>query len=151
MRCPFCGESNDHVINSRETKDSESIRRRRECKSCQKRWTTMEIIEKVPITLVKRDDRREEFDPQKLHRGLQRSCHKRKVRDQDIEQIVRYVERELQNTMDREVDSRRVGDLVLKRLRDLDEVAYLRFASVFYSYEDVSDFRDELSKLLKRQ
>ncbi|MCX7014389.1 MAG: transcriptional regulator NrdR [Candidatus Sumerlaeota bacterium] len=150
MRCPFCGTIEDRVVNSRETQNGESIRRRRECLNCSKRWTTFEIIEKVPFMVIKRDGRRAEFDPQKLLRGIQRACHKRPVPVEDMEQIVRYVERELQNSMEREFPSTRIGELVLKRLRDLDEVAYMRYASVFHYFHDIGDFRDTMARLLKQ-
>jgi len=150
VRCPFCQANNDRVVNSRETQSGESVRRRRECVECNKRWTTFEMVEKVPIMVVKRDKRRVEFDSQTLLRGIQRACHKRPVPLEDMENIVRYVERELQNSMEREVPSTLIGELVLKRLRDLDEVAYMRFASVFYVFHDISDFRDTLKKLLNR-
>jgi len=150
MRCPFCGVNDDRVINSRETQNGDSIRRRRECNTCEKRWTTFEVVEKVPIVVVKRDGRRSEFDSQKLLTGIMRACHKRPVPIEEIEKVVRYVERELQNSLDREVPSTRIGELVLKRLRDLDEVAYMRYASVFHYFHDITDFRDTLTKLMKK-
>lgn len=149
MRCPFCNENNDRVINSRETQNGESIRRRRECIACDKRWTTFEVIEKVPIIVVKRDGRRSEFDSQKLLAGIMRACHKRPVPVEEAEKIVRDVERELQNSLDREIPSIKIGELVLKRLRDLDEVAYMRYASVFHYFHDIADFRDTLAQLIK--
>ncbi len=149
MRCPFCDGSNDKVVNSRETKSGDSIRRRRECLDCSNRWTTFEEIERATVMVVKRDGSRMEFDPQKVLGGVRRACHKRPVSAEDMDQIVRYVERELQNNMDREIPAQRIGELVLKRLRDLDEVAFLRYASVFHYFEDISDFREILAKLLK--
>ena len=150
MRCPFCGANDDRVINSRETQNGESIRRRRECAVCEKRWTTFEVVEKVPVIVVKRDGRRSEFDSQKLLTGIMRACHKRPVPVEEAEKIVRFVERELQNSLDREVPSTRIGELVLKRLRDLDEVAYMRYASVFHYFHDITDFKDTLTKLMKK-
>lgn len=150
MRCPFCGANDDRVINSRETQSGESIRRRRECAACEKRWTTFEVVEKLPVIVIKRDGRRTEFDSQKLLNGLMRACHKRPVPVEAIETIVRDVERELQNSLDREVPSTKIGELVLKRLRDLDEIAYMRYASVFHYFHDISDFRDTLAKLKKK-
>ncbi len=149
MRCPFCGGNKDRVINSRETQNGDSIRRRRECSACEKRWTTFEVVEKVPIIVVKRDGRRSEFDSQKLLKGIMRACHKRPVPVEDAEKIVRFVERELQNSLEREIPSTRIGELVLKRLRELDEVAYMRYASVFHYFHDITDFRDTLAQLLK--
>jgi transcriptional repressor NrdR len=151
MRCPFCSANDDRVVNSRETQTGESVRRRRECAKCEKRWTTFEVVEKVPIMVVKRDGARTEFDPQKILAGILRACHKRPVPLADAEQIVRYVERELQNSMEREISSQRIGELVLKRLRDLDEVAYMRYASVFHYFHDITEFRDVLAQLLKRE
>jgi len=150
MRCPFCGKMKDRVVNSREAQSGETIRRRRECLACNKRWTTFETVEKALIMVVKRDGRRVEFDPQKLLGGIQRACHKRPVPLEDMEQIVRYVERELQNSMEREIPSTRIGEMVLKRLRDLDEVAYMRYASVFHYFHDIADFRDTLAQLLRQ-
>jgi transcriptional repressor NrdR len=140
----------DRVVNSREAQSGETIRRRRECLACNKRWTTFETVEKALIMVVKRDGRRVEFDPQKLLGGIQRACHKRPVPLEDMEQIVRYVERELQNSMEREIPSTRIGEMVLKRLRDLDEVAYMRYASVFHYFHDIADFRDTLAQLLRQ-
>lgn len=151
MRCPFCGANEDRVVNSRETQNGESVRRRRECLKCEKRWTTFEVVEEVPIIVVKRDGRRVEFDSQKVLAGIVRACHKRPVPVEDAEKIVRFVERELQNSLEREVPAVKIGELVLKRLRDLDEIAYMRYASVFHYFRDITDFRDTLDQLLKQR
>lgn len=151
MKCPFCGSLENKVINSRLTTNETSIRRRRECLACAGRFTTYEYIEQTPILVVKRDGRRQAFDRQKLINGLLRACEKRPVSMDAIEQLVASVEKDLNNQMEPEVSSLRVGEMVLGRLRALDEVAYVRFASVYRQFRDVSEFRDEIQSLLQQE
>lgn len=148
MKCPFCGYTESKVIDSRPTDESERIRRRRECMSCGKRFTTYEIIESVPIIVVKRDKSREAFDREKLFGGLLKACEKRPVSVEDIEKAVNAIETEIQNSLDREVTSVHIGELAMEKLKDLDEVAYVRFASVYRQFKDINTFMDELAKLL---
>lgn len=151
MRCPYCGYAESKVIDSRPADDGERIRRRRECLSCNKRFTTHEVIETVPIIVVKRDKSRETFDSNKLTSGILRACEKRPVSIDSIEQIVSDIETKLQNSLDREVTSKAVGEYVMEYLKNLDEVAYVRFASVYRQFKDISTFRDELNKLLEEK
>lgn len=148
MKCPFCGYSESKVIDSRPTDEGERIRRRRECMNCSKRFTTYEIIESVPIIVVKKDKSRESFDRNKLFNGLLRACEKRPVSIETIEKIVDEIETTLQNSLDREVTSIRIGELAMDKLKDTDEVAYVRFASVYRQFKDINTFMDELAKLL---
>ncbi len=150
MQCPYCGNVKDKVVNSRLCQNGESVRRRRECLSCRRRFTTFEVIEKIPLMVIKRDGKRETFDPQKILNGILKACEKRPVALQDIEKIVDFVEKTLYNEMDKEVSSLKIGEMILKRLRDLDEIAYVRFASVYRQFRDVSEFSDELKALLKK-
>lgn len=148
MKCPFCGFSESKVIDSRPTDEGERIRRRRECTSCGKRFTTYEVIETVPIIVVKKDKSREAFDRAKLFNGLLRACEKRPVSLDTIENIVDDIELTLQNSLDREVTATRIGELAMDKLKDTDEVAYVRFASVYRQFKDINTFMDELAKLL---
>ncbi len=148
MKCPFCGYEESKVIDSRPTDEGERIRRRRECISCGKRFTTYEIIETVPIVVVKKDKSREVFDRDKILGGMLRACEKRQVSIDTIEKAIDEIETELQNSLDREVNSTRIGELVMKKLKGIDEVAYVRFASVYRQFKDINTFRDELNKLL---
>ena len=149
MKCPFCGFEESKVIDSRPTDEGEKIRRRRECMSCAKRFTTYEIIESVPIVVVKKDGKsREVFDRDKLFNGMMRACEKRPVSVGDIERAIDEIEAEIQNSLDREVTSVRIGELVMDKLKELDEVAYVRFASVYRQFKDINTFMDELAKLL---
>lgn len=148
MKCPFCGYIESKVIDSRPTDESERIRRRRECISCGKRFTTYEIIESVPIIVVKKDKSRESFDREKLFNGMLRACEKRPVSIETIERAVTEIETELQNSLDREVTSVHIGELTMEKLKDIDEVAYVRFASVYRQFKDINTFMDELAKLL---
>lgn len=148
MKCPFCGYSESKVIDSRPTDEGERIRRRRECMNCSKRFTTYEIIESVPIIVVKKDKSRESFDRNKLFNGLLRACEKRPVSIETIENIVDEIETTLQNSLDREVTSIHIGELAMDKLKDTDEVAYVRFASVYRQFKDINTFMDELAKLL---
>ncbi len=149
MKCPFCGFEESKVIDSRPTDEGEKIRRRRECMSCAKRFTTYEIIESVPIVVVKKDGKsREVFDRDKLFNGMMRACEKRPVSVDVIERAIDEIEAEIQNSLDREVTSVRIGELVMDKLKDIDEVAYVRFASVYRQFKDINTFMSELKKLL---
>ena len=151
MKCPFCGYEESKVIDSRPTDEGEKIRRRRECISCAKRFTTYEIIETVPIVVVKKDKSRQAFDRVKLFNGMLRACEKRPVSIDQIEKVVTDIETELQNSLDREVTSVHIGELVMDKLKGLDEVAYVRFASVYRQFKDINTFMDELTKLLAKE
>ena len=148
MKCPFCSFAESKVIDSRPTDEGEKIRRRRECINCGKRFTTYEIIENVPIIVVKKDKSREEFDRDKLCRGILRSCEKRPVSIDTIDKMVNDIETSLHNSLDREVTSVHIGEMVMDKLKDIDEIAYVRFASVYRQFKDINTFMDELSKLL---
>ena len=150
MRCPYCHSMNDKVVNSRTCQEGESIRRRRECLDCGKRFTTFEYIEAAELHVIKRNGQRESFDRAKLKRGIWKACEKRPVTEEDVEAIVSYIEKEIQNRMDLEIQTSDLGDLVLKKLRTLDEVAYVRFASVYRDFREASQFRDEALNLLKK-
>lgn len=149
MRCPFCGYEESKVVDSRPTEENEKIRRRRECLKCNSRFTTYEVIETVPIMVVKKDKSREAFDRDKLTRGILRSCEKRPVTANEIEKMVDAIESELSNSLQREVTSYRIGELVMKYLKPIDEVAYVRFASVYRQFGDIGAFMDELKTMLK--
>jgi len=148
MKCPFCSFEESKVIDSRPTDEGERIRRRRECMSCGKRFTTYEIIESVPIVVVKKDKSREVFDRDKLFNGMMRACEKRPVSVDVIEKAIDEIEAELQNSLDREVTSVKIGEYVMDKLKDIDEVAYVRFASVYRQFKDINTFMSELKKLL---
>ncbi len=147
MRCPFCGHVEDRVVDSRETQDGQVTRRRRECLACERRFTTYERIEEVLPAVVKKDGRREAFDRQKILHGLERACQKRPVSAEQIQGLLAAVERQLQESGEKEVPSRVIGEALMARLRELDPVAYVRFASVYRSFEDVGDFMSELAGL----
>ena len=151
MLCPFCSHVESKVVNSRQSPKGDSIRRRRECLKCGHRFTTFEMVEKVPIMVIKRDGRREAFDRQKLAGGILRSCEKRPVTLEEVERIVQFVEKTLYNNMEKEVSSLKIGEMVLKKLRELDEVAYVRFASVYRQFRDVSEFSHEVKVLLQSE
>ncbi len=148
MRCPFCGFEESKVIDSRPTEEGEKIRRRRECLQCQKRFTTYEIIETLPIVVVKKDKSRQVFDRTKLIGGMLRACEKRPVPLEVIEEAVNDIETQLQNSIDREVTSIKIGELAMDKLKNIDEVAYVRFASVYRQFRDINSFMDELARLL---
>lgn len=148
MKCPYCGYIDSRVIDSRASDDREKIRRRRECLSCSKRFTTYEIIETVPIMVIKRDKTREPFDREKLRLGLTRACEKRPVSYEELDKIVSNIERKIQSSFDREVSSNVIGEYAMDFLKDIDEVAYVRFASVYRQFKDINSFMEELSKLL---
>ena len=148
MKCPFCGAIDSKVIDSRPTEDGEKIRRRRECLSCKKRFTTYEIVETVPLMVVKKDHSREVFDRQKLLNGMLRACEKRPVSFQQLDAAVSRIEQKLMNSYDREVSSIHIGDLAMEELKQLDDVAYVRFASVYRQFSDVNTFMEELKDML---
>ena len=148
MKCPFCAYSESKVIDSRPAEEGATIRRRRECLACQKRFTTYEIVERLPLVVVKRDGSRQSFDKVKLINGMVRACEKRPVPLQTLEGIADDIEQELQSGLEREVNTVQIGEMVMSRLKDIDEVAYVRFASVYRSFKDINTFMEELSKLL---
>ena len=148
MKCPFCGYEESKVIDSRPTDEGERIRRRRECITCNKRFTTYEIIESLPIIVIKKDKSREVFNRDKLLAGLMRACEKRPVSLDVLESLIDEVEAGLQNSLDREVTSEKIGEMVMDKLKDIDEVAYVRFASVYRQFKDINTFHEELNKLL---
>jgi transcriptional repressor NrdR len=148
MKCPFCSCEDSKVIDSRPTDEGERIRRRRECISCGKRFTTYEVIESVPVIVVKKDHSREVFDRNKLFRGMLRACEKRPVSLEQLENAVDSIESQLQNGFEREVTSESIGELAMEKLRSLDEVAYVRFASVYRQFKDINTFMEELAKIL---
>lgn len=148
MKCPYCSFEESKVIDSRPTDEGERIRRRRECLSCQKRFTTYEIIESLPIIVIKKDKSREVFNRDKLLNGLLRACEKRPVSLEKLENMIDEIEVVLQNSLDREVSSDKIGELVMDKLKDVDEVAYVRFASVYRQFKDIGTFMSELNKLL---
>ena len=151
MKCPNCGFADSRVLDSRPTEEGNSIRRRRECTECGKRFTTYEIIETVPLIVVKKDGTRESFDRVKLFNGLLRACEKRPVPVETIEKAVTDIESSLQNSLEKEVTSGKIGELAMEKLKDIDEVAYVRFASVYRQFKDVSTFVDEVTELLNEK
>jgi len=151
MRCPFCGSKEDKVLDSRESPDGETIKRRRECKGCGRRYTTFEQIEEMALFVVKSDGKREPFDRRKVHKGLELACTGRPVSQQTLEETAEDIERKLYNRLEREIPSSEIGELVMERLRALDQVAYVRFASVYRQFEDATQFRDIVNMLRKRQ
>jgi transcriptional repressor NrdR len=151
MRCQFCGCIESRVIDSRATEDSNSIRRRRECLECMRRFTTYEMIEQSPLMIIKKDGRRVIFDQNKLLNGIIKACEKRYIPISKIESLAEIVERDIRNTMEREISTSQIGEIVMKRLKDLDQVAYVRFASVYRQFADVNNFMDELQLLMKKK
>ncbi len=150
MKCPFCEYEESKVIDSRPTDEGEAIRRRRECLSCGKRFTTYEKIENIPLMVIKKDGSRQMFDRIKLLNGIMRACEKRPVATVDMERIVSEVEAATQNFLEREISSQTIGEMVMERLQKIDEVAYVRFASVYRQFKDINTFVEEVNKLLKR-
>ena len=148
MKCPYCSYPESKVVDSRATEENSSIRRRRECLSCGERFTTYERLEELPLTVTKKDGRQEFFDRNKLLTGVLKSCEKRPIPRQRLEELVKDVERELRNRMESEVKSQQIGEIVMERLKDIDEVAYVRFASVYRQFKDINIFKQELEKLL---
>ncbi len=150
MKCPFCAYEESKVIDSRPTDEGERIRRRRECLKCAKRFTTYEMIESLPIVVIKKDGSRETFDRQKLLTGMLRACEKRPVSIEMLDRAISDIETVIQNSLDREVSSDKIGELVMEKLKEIDEVAYVRFASVYRQFKDINTFMDELNKLLSK-
>ena len=150
MRCLFCGHLESKVIDSRSTEEGTTIRRRRECLECGKRFTTYEKIETIPIIVIKKDGLREAFDRDKVLNGILRACEKRPVTLSDIEALIDDVESKLYNMLEREVSSERIGEMVMERLQKLDDIAYVRFASVYRQFKDINSFMDELAKIVKK-
>ena len=150
MKCPYCGYEKSMVIDSRPTDEGERIRRRRECEKCNRRFTTYEIIESLPIIVIKKDSTRQTFQREKLLDGMIKACEKRPVSLETLERAASDIEATIQNTMDREISSTKVGELVMDKLKEIDEVAYVRFASVYRQFRDINTFMDELNKLLNK-
>ena len=148
MKCPFCSHENTRVIDSRPADDNNSIRRRRLCDDCNKRFTTYEKVETIPLIIVKKDENRETFDRTKIESGILRACHKRPVSLKQIQQIVDDIEVEIFSREDKEIPSSIIGELVMDKLKDIDSVAYVRFASVYREFKDINTFMDELKKVL---
>ena len=149
MRCPFCDKDNTRVVDSRPVEETNSIRRRRMCDSCGKRFTTYERVEAIPLVIIKKDQSREQYDRGKIEAGIMRACYKRPIPVEKIEECIDAIESEIFNLEDREVGSTKVGELVMEHLKELDAVAYVRFASVYREFKDVNTFMDELKKFLK--
>ena len=150
MKCPFCGEIDNKVIDSRLSKDGNVIRRRRECIICGRRFTTYEHIEEIPVMIVKKDGRREVFSREKVRSGLQKACQKRKISMNVIEEFLDELERDLRETGEKEISSHKIGEKVMAKLHEIDDVAYVRFASVYREFKDVNDFVSELKNLLSK-
>jgi len=151
MKCPYCGYQESKVVDSRHSDDSTSIRRRRECLNCQKRFTTYETVESLPMIVVKKDNSRQSFDRNKVLNGMVRACEKRPVTMADLERTADEIEQIIQNSLDREVSTEKIGELVMERLKPLDEVAYVRFASVYRQFKDINSFMAELNKILEER
>ena len=151
MRCPFCGDQESKVVDSRRSEDGNSIRRRRECLACLRRFTTYEIVESLPIIVVKRDGSRQPFDRNKILNSMVRAFDKRQVDVSDLDRITTEIEQTIQNTLEREVSTDKLGEMVMTRLKPLDEVAYIRFASVYRRFQDVSGFVNEFNKFLEEK
>ena len=149
MKCPFCGHENTRVIDSRPADDNNSIRRRRICDECDKRFTTYEKVETIPLVVVKKDDNREPFDRSKIEAGVLRACHKRPISINKINQLIDEIETEIYSREEKEIPSEVIGEMVMEKLKELDMVAYVRFSSVYREFKDVNTFMDELKKLLK--
>ena len=148
MKCPFCGEENTKVIDSRPADDNSSIRRRRQCDECKKRFTTYEKVESIPLVVIKKDNTREQYDRTKIEAGVFRSCHKRPISVDQINNIVDEVETAIFNLEEKEIPSSKIGEILMDKLKDLDAVAYVRFASVYREFKDVNTFMDEIKKIL---
>ena len=148
MKCPYCSSDNTRVIDSRPADDNSSIRRRRLCDACQKRFTTYEKVETIPLVVIKKDNNREQYDRSKIEAGVLRACHKRPISINQINELVDAVETEIFNREEREISSKEIGEMVMERLKNLEAVAYVRFASVYREFKDVNTFMDELKKFL---
>ena len=151
MKCPYCGYKESKVVDSRPADEGSSIRRRRECLSCQRRFTTYETVESLPMVVIKKDGSRQSFDRSKVLRGIQRSCEKRPVPAADMERMALEIEQELQNSLERETSTEVIGEKVMEKLKAADEVAYVRFASVYRQFKDINTFMSELNKLLNEK
>ncbi len=151
MKCPYCGYQESKVVDSRHSEDGTSIRRRRECLSCQKRFTTYETVESLPIVVVKKDNSRQAFDRNKVLNGMVRACEKRPVSLRELEAATADIEQIIQNSLEREVSTGKIGELVMERLKPLDEVSYVRFASVYRQFKDINSFMHELNKILEEK
>ena len=151
MKCPFCGDQESKVVDSRHSDDGLSIRRRRECMNCQRRFTTYEVVESLPIIVVKRNGSRQNFDRNKLISSMIRAFDKRRVDMTDLERIATEIEQAIQNNLEREITTERIGEMVMERLKTLDEVAYIRFASIYHRYQDANSFMREISKFLEEK
>ena len=151
MKCPFCGDQESKVVDSRHSDDGLSIRRRRECMGCQRRFTTYEMVESLPIIVVKRNGSRQNFDRNKLISSMIRAFDKRRVDMTDLERIATEIEQTIQNNLEREITTERVGEMVMERLKTLDEVAYIRFASIYHRFQDAGSFMREISKFLEEK
>ena len=151
MRCPFCGDQESKVVDSRRSEDGNSIRRRRECIACQRRFTTYEIVESLPIIVVKRDGTRQSFDRNKIINAMVRAFDKRKVEMADLERITTEIEQTIQNSLEREVSTDKIGEMVMERIKTIDEVAYIRFASVYRRFQDVGSFMEEITQFLEKK
>ena len=151
MKCPFCGDQESKVVDSRHSEDGLSIRRRRECLACQRRFTTYEIVESLPIIVVKRDGTHQSFDRNKILNSMVRAFDKRQVAVEDLDRITTEIEQTIQNTLDREVSTDKIGEMVMERIKPLDEVAYIRFASVYRRFQDVRSFIHEINKFLEEK
>ena len=151
MKCPFCGDQESKVVDSRHSDDGSSIRRRRECLNCQRRFTTYEMVESLPIIVVKRDGSHQSFDRNKVLNSMMRAFDKRKVDVADLERITTEIEQTIQNTLDREISTDKIGEMVMERLKPIDEVAYIRFASIYHRFQDANSFMQEISKFLNEQ
>ena len=149
MKCPFCGHENTRVIDSRPAEDNDSVRRRRACDECDKRFTTYEKVETIPLIIIKKDNNRETYDRSKIEAGVLRACHKRPISANQIKQLVDEVETEIFSKEEKEISSRVIGELVMNKLKDLEAVAYVRFASVYREFKDINTFMDELKKVLE--
>ena len=150
MKCPFCSHENTRVIDSRPAEENNSIRRRRVCDECGKRFTTYEKIETIPLIIIKKDDNRETYDRSKIEAGVLRACHKRPISANQINQLIEEVETEILNMEEKEIPSRIIGELVMNKLKDLEAVAYVRFASVYREFKDINTFMDELKKVISK-
>ena len=151
MRCPFCGDQESKVVDSRRSEDGQSIRRRRECLKCQRRFTTYEMVESLPIIVVKRDGTRQNFDRNKILNSMIRAFDKRKVDLVDLDHITTEIEQEIQNSLAREITTDKLGEMVMERIKPMDEVAYIRFASVYRRFQDASSFLREVSRFLEEK
>ncbi|KPU44027.1 transcriptional repressor NrdR [Oxobacter pfennigii] len=151
MKCPYCSYGETKVIDSRPTEDDASIKRRRECLKCFKRFTTYETIETIPVLVIKKDGLRETFNKRKILNGLLRACEKRPVSISELEQLVDDIEKTVYNSLDQEITSKKIGEMVMSKLREIDEVSYVRFASVYRQFKDINTFMDELNKIIKEK